>query len=312
MIKFSPKVADRGQVIGPSKIRAGGAGSFGAALGVATLILGLSGPVHAAPKKQLPVDPVTMGSVQIVNALSSDGLVTISVDGRVRARGVPSMASTSPLAVPAGAHRLVIASTSPSLSPPSLPVVGPQQRELSLEISAGSRRTAFLTGSVLTPQLVVVDSAANTPRSAKTARVVDLRAPTQRTTVRIGGVVAELGDGVLSAPVTVAGRAAIDVAGDATASQPALVSSEGPSYVFVVQGDDGVRTGSVRQNLVGLDSLRSPVPVVVPVHSSRFRFFAAIALVFAATGATISSMMVYRGRTRDDRVRGLMAKSFNF
>lgn len=311
VVKFDREPADSRQVTGPWMLRAHIAGTIGGVVGALVLIIGFSHPVDAASKKPAPIDPFTMGSVQIVNALSFDGAVTISLDGRVRARGVPSMASTSPLAVPAGAHRVVVTPTLPNSSVPTAAVNGPQPRELFIDLSAGSRRTAFLTGTVLSPQLVVVDTAKGATRASKTVQVVDLRAPVQRTAIRVGGQIAKPGSGDSSAPIAVPAKATIEVVGNGAASEPIQAPSNGPLYVFIAQIGDRASVGRVRQNVVGLDSLRSPAPVIVRPHRSSFRFFASIALVVAATGATLSSMMVYRGRIRDERVRGLMAKSFS-
>ncbi len=281
-----------------------------AALAMAT-VSSVAGPVLAVSgsKPSASSDPVTMGSVQIVNALSSDGPVTISVDGRVRARGVPKLATTSPMAVGAGTHRLEVASTSNvAVTAPGTPTR--DTPSLTLDLSPGARRTAFVTGTIGAPQLVVVDTPVGATRVAKTLQIVDLRPRSERSVVRVSGVSRTIdGDG-LSATFVVSSKPSFDVAGSGGLVEPSIDPTGGTTYLFVVGSGSQASLGAVRQNLAGIDSLRSPAPVIVHVRTSLSRFFASIALVVAATGGAISSMVVFRGRTRDDRVRGLMAKSF--
>ena len=289
-----------------------------AVLAMAT-VGGVAGPVLAASgaKSSASTDPITMGSVQIVNALSSVGPITISVDGRVRARGVPTMATTSPMAVGAGTHRIQVASTlnvantteAAGTAPTPTRVAG-DATLLTLDLSPGARRTAFIAGTIGAPWLVVVDTPTDATRVAKTRQIVDLRPAAGRSVVRVGGVPRTVNSDGLSSVFVVASDASFDVEGSAALSQRPINAAEGPTLLFVVGTGGQTSLGTVRQNLSGIDSLRSPTPIVLHSRPSLSRFFASIALVVAATGGAISSMVVFRGRTRDDRVRGLMAKSF--
>ena len=299
------------------KMRAGAVGAL-----IMVSVGSLVGPVLAASsaKSSVSADPITMGSVQIVNALSSVGPVTISVDGRVRARGVPTMAATSPMAVGAGTHRIHVVNTSDSANTSDTsnaagtaptPTRGAGSAALlTLDLSPGARRTAFVTGTINAPQLVVVDTPADATRLSKTLQIVDLRPPVSRSVVRVSGVRRTVNSNGLSSAFVVASDASFDVEGSAERSQRSMNPAEGPTLLFIVGIGSQTSLGTIRQNLSGIDSLRSPAPVVVHVRTSLSRFFASIALVVAATGGAISSMVVFRGRTRDDRVRGLMAKSF--
>ncbi len=308
VIKFGEELADRTAVIRQRR------GRTWATVAVLSALVTPGGAVSAASSKKAtaPVDPVTMGSVQIVNALSTDGLVTLTVDGRVRARGVPPLAATSPLAVSAGTHRIAVsvASRGANDATATRRAPAPAPIALVLDVAPGARRTAFLSGAAAAPQLVVVDTPEGEPGPKATLRVLDLRPVSKRTVVRVDGVVRPTAATGMGEPFVMSSRPDIEVAGGIAGLLPTFRPDDGPTYVFVAEGLERAVVGSVRHNLVGLDSLRTPAPVIVRQRQSLLRLLAAIALVIAATAGAISSMLVFRGRTREDRVRGLMAKSF--
>ncbi len=273
------------------------AAGFVASVAVVTVLLDLGGSASASKKPSIKlVDPVTMGSLQIVNALDGDSAVTVSVGGRVRARGVPSLEATAPVVVPSGDQVIRLGDSAEAIG-----------GSLALNVPAGSRRTLFLLGPAEAPSAAIVDVPERlTNVAARTARILDLRPLSFRTDVQVDGDVRVVDASGLSAAFSTDASARVFV--DGVSTTPNL--RPGTSIVFVTRRDGRSITSLLRQDLVGLDSLRSPVTPIVKVRQSPVRLVGALALMVAATMAALSSMAVFRSRSRDDRTRGLMAKSF--
>ena len=251
--------------------------------------------------------PVTMGSVQIVNALSDDLPMTLWIGNKVRARGVPLLVATSPIVVPGGRQQIRIAragTAQPARTTGAAEVSG----TITVDVPAGARRTVFVLGTPVAPRSIIVD--APDTDAAGTLRLVDLRAPGRRSLIRVNGLERTVDGTGVSAAFMVPGSPSISVDGVTTDVRPG--PSDQASLLFVADGPRGALAGSFRQAVVGLDSLRSAlVPVVVARRRSEFMpFYGSLALVIVATGAAVSSMLVFRSRTREDRVRNLMARSF--
>ena len=252
--------------------------------------------------------PVTMGSVQIVNALSDDVPMTLWIGNKVRARGVPLLVATSPIVVPGGRQQIRIAragTAQPARTTGAAEVSG----TIAVDVPAGARRTVFVLGTPVAPRSIIVDAPADTD-AAGTLRLVDLRSPGRRSLIRVNGLERTVDATGVSAAFMVPGSPTISVDGVTTDVRPG--PSDQASLLFVADGPRGALAGSFRQAVVGLDSLRSAlVPVVVARRRSALMpFFGSLALVIVATGASVSSMLVFRSRSREDRVRNLMARSF--
>jgi hypothetical protein len=266
-----------------------------ATAGVVLVVGGLATPVSAAKRAPVNVvDPVTMGALQIVNAIDGDAAVTVSVGGRVRARGVPSLVATAPVVVPAGDQVI-------SIGVGSAKAVG----SVSVNVPAGSRRTMFLVGRPDAPRVSFVD-APDRLASTRSVRLVDLRTPALRSAVHVGGVVRSVDASGVSAVFTTPASAPIVVDGTSTTAD----IKPGTSIVFVAERGRSVVASALGQSVVGLDSLRSPAPPIVRIRQSPMGLIGALALVITATIGALSSMSVFRSRSRDERTRGLMAKSF--
>jgi hypothetical protein len=266
-----------------------------AAAGLVVAVGGLATPVSAAKRAPAKViDPVTMGALQIVNAIDGDAAMTVSVGGRVRARGVPSLVATAPVVVPAGDQVI-------SIGVGSAEAVG----SVSVNVPAGSRRTMFLVGRPDAPRVSFVD-APDRLATTRSVRFVDLRAPGSRSAVQVSGVVRAVDASGVSTLFTTPASAPIVVNGTSTTAD----IKPGTSIVFVTDRGPRVVASALGQAVVGLDSLRSPAPPIVKVHQSPMRLIGALALVITATIGALSSMTVFRSRSRDERTRGLMAKSF--
>ena len=271
-------------------------GTVASVVSVAVLV-GLAGSASASKRPSTNVvDPVTMGSLQIVNALDGDSPITVSVGGRVRARGVPLLATTAPVVVPAGDQTVRVGDGPANVG-----------GSLALNVPAGSRRTLFLLGRPDSPSVVLIDSPEPLPDAdARMARILDLRPLSSRTDVLVDGRVRVVDASGLSEAFRAGSAARVIV--DGISTTPDL--RPGTSIVFLVERDGQTLIASLRQDLVGLDSLRSPVTPVVKLRQSPARLIGALALMIAATVAALSSMAVFRSRSRDDRTLGLMAKSF--
>lgn len=264
-----------------------------AAVGVAAFVASLGGPASAGKRTPVKVvDPVTMGALQIVNVIDGDAPLTVSVGGRIRARGVPALDTTAPVVVPSGVVRVDVGSAG---------VVG----SISVDVPAGSRRTMFVLGRADAPRVAFVDGPEKLAASPA-IRLVDLRSAAARSVVEVDGVARKVDANGISAWFTAAASPRVVVTG--VSSTPDI--GPGTSLVFVTERGSQTVATSVRQELVGLDSLRSPAIPVLKVHQSPVRLLGALALVISATIAALSSMSVFRARSRDDRTRGLMAKSF--
>lgn len=281
------------------------AGFLLAAASIGLPLVGAANPASASDSAPR-TDPVTMGSVQLVNAFSDPIPVTLSVGGRVRARGVPRGAWTAPIVVAGGTQRISV-SVATNSNQAAGSAGGP---DLTVDVAPGARRTVFLSGSVQSPTVVVVDAPTTKATSKKrTTSIVDLRSPARRTPFNVDGTATK---------VDVNGRSAMFAVGETTSISFAVTAPDvnvdmpaGASVLFVADTATGPMVAAVGHNLVGLDSLRTPI-VVVKDHTSPIRLYGALAVMVSATVGAISSMMVFRTRTRDDRVRGLMAKSFGF
>lgn len=268
-------------------------------------------PVGAAsgssPAAALAPGPVTMGSLQIVNALSGDLPMTLWIGNKVRARGVPKLVATSPIVVPGGRQQIRFARADNGQSartPGATEVSG----SIAVDVPAGSRRTVFVLGTPTAPRSIVVDAPAD-PAAARALRVVDLRPPGNRSLIRVNGLERSVDGAGVSAAFMVPGTPTISVDGVTTDVRPGTTHQA--SLLFVADGPRGALAGSFQQAVVGIDSLRSQLaPVVAPQRSSLVQFVGSMALVIVATAAAVSSMLVFRSRSREDRVRNLMARSF--
>lgn len=269
-------------------------------------------PVAAAttpgPVAAVAPGPVTMGSVQIVNALSGDLPMTLWIGNKVRARGVPSLVATSPIMVPGGRQQIRFARVDAGQSA-GQPGVAEASGTIAVDVPAGARRTVFVLGTPTAPRSIIVDAPADSD-AARALRVVDLRSPGRRSLIRVNGLERTVGGTGVSAAFMVLGSPTISVDGVTTDVRPG--TSGQASLLFVADGPRGALAGSFQQAIVGIDSLRSQlVPVVVArQRSSLVQFLSSLALVIVATGAAVSSMLVFRSRSREDRVRNLMASSF--
>ncbi len=249
--------------------------------------------------------PVTMGSVQIVNALSDDLPMTLWIGNKVRARGVPSLVATSAIVVPGGRQRITFAWADTRRSTPA-PAAAQASGTIVVDVPSGARKTIFVLGTPAAPRSIVVDA----PADSGALRVVDLRSPGRRSLIRVNGLERSIDASGVSAPFMVPGTPTITVDGVTTDIRPG--TSAQASLLFVTDGPRGALAGSFQQAVVGIDSLRSQVvPVVVErQRSSLGQFVGSLALVIVATAAAVSSMLVFRSRSREDRVRNLMARSF--
>ncbi len=252
--------------------------------------------------------PVTMGSLQVVNALSGDLPMTLWIGNKVRARGMPSLSATSPIVVPGGPQRIRFARAEREQSTRT-PATSAVSGTIAVDVPAGTRKTVFVLGTPTAPRSIVVDAPAD-PDAARTLRVVDLRSPGNRSLIRVNGLERSVGSNGVSAAFMVPGTPTISVDGVTTDVRPG--TSAQASLLFVADGPRGALAGSFRQAVVGLDSLRSQlIPVIAPrQRSSLVQFVGSLALVIVATAAAVSSMLVFRSRSREDRVRNLMARSF--
>ena len=108
------------------------------------------GPVGAvttpSPVAATAPGPVTMGSVQVVNALSGDLPMTLWIGNKVRARGVPSLAATLPIVVSGGRQqiRFARAESGQSTRAPISPAVS---GTVVVDVPPGARRTVFVLGT---------------------------------------------------------------------------------------------------------------------------------------------------------------------
>lgn len=252
--------------------------------------------------------PVTMGSLQVVNALTGDQPMTLWIGGKVRAIGVPAFSATSPIVVPGGAQRVRIARSEadrPSTggTPPTV------SGTLSIDVPAGTRRTLFVVGSPAAPRSVVVDALET--GVADRMRIVDLRSGPNRSTLRVNGLARPVDRSGVSETFVVPGLPVVSVDGVTTDARPEI--SDSSSLLFVADSPRGALAGGLTQGAVGLDSLRSQIVPVTVVRQSQslFGFFGALALVITATAAALSSMLVFRNRSREERVRSLMASSLS-
>lgn len=249
-----------------------------------------------------------MGSVQVVNALSGDLPMTLWIGNKVRARGVPSLAATLPIVVSGGRQqiRFARAESGQSTRAPISPAVS---GTVVVDVPPGARRTVFVLGTTTAPYSIVVDAPSDTD-VARALRVVDLRSPGRRSLIRVDGLERTVDATGVSAAFMVPGRPTISVDGVTTDTRPG--TSGQASLLFVADGPRGAIAGSLQQAVVGIDSLRSKLaPIVVPPQrSSLAQFVGSLALVVVATGTAVSSMLVFRSRSREDRVRNLMARSF--
>lgn len=283
-----------------------------AALCVLVPFAAAAAPVAAAttpsPVAAATPGPVTMGSLQIVNALSGDLPMTLWIGNRVRARGVPSLVATSPIVVPGGRQQIRFARAE-AVQATRTAVASPATGSITVDVPAGARRTVFVLGTPTAPRSIVVDSPADTD-GGRALRVVDLRSPGRRSLIRVDGVERTVDATGVSASFMVPGRPTVSVDGVTTDVRPG--ASDRASLLFVADGPRGALAGSFQQAAVGIDSLRSQLaPIVVPrERSSLVQFVGSLALVIVATGTAVSSMLVFRSRSREDRVRNLMARSF--
>jgi hypothetical protein len=174
-----------------------------------------------------------------------------------------------------------------------------------VNVPAGSRRTMFLVGRPDAPRVSFVD-APDRLASTRSVRLVDLRTPALRSAVHVGGVVRSVDASGVSAVFTTPASAPIVVDGTSTTAD----IKPGTSIVFVAERGRSVVASALGQSVVGLDSLRSPAPPIVRIRQSPMGLIGALALVITATIGALSSMSVFRSRSRDERTRGLMAKSF--
>ena len=268
-------------------------------------------PVAAAsapsPVAAVAPGPVTMGSLQIVNALSGDLPITLWIGNKVRARGVPSLAATSPILVPGGRQQIRFARADNGQSART-PGAAEVSGTIAVDVSAGARRTVFVLGTPTAPRSIVVDAPVDP--AARALRVVDLRPPGNRSLIRVNGLERSVDGTGVSAAFMVSGTPTISVDGVTTDVRPA--TTDQASLLFVADGPRGALAGSFQQAVVGIDSLRSQLaPIVVArQRSSLVPFVGSMALVIVATAAAVSSMLVFRSRSREDRVRNLMARSF--
>ena len=268
-------------------------------------------PVAAAsapsPVAAVAPGPVTMGSLQIVNALSGDLPITLWIENKVRARGVPSLAATSPILVPGGRQQIRFARADNGQSART-PGAAEVSGTIAVDVSAGARRTVFVLGTPTAPRSIVVDAPVDP--AARALRVVDLRPPGNRSLIRVNGLERSVDGTGVSAAFMVSGTPTISVDGVTTDVRPG--TTDQASLLFVADGPRGALAGSFQQAVVGIDSLRSQLaPIVVArQRSSLVQFLGSMALVIVATAAAVSSMLVFRSRSREDRVRNLMARSF--
>ena len=268
-------------------------------------------PVAAAsapsPVAAVAPGPVTMGSLQIVNALSGDLPITLWIGNKVRARGVPSLAATSPILVPGGRQQIRFARADNGQSART-PGAAEVSGTIAVDVSAGARRTVFVLGTPTAPRSIVVDAPVDP--AARALRVVDLRPPGNRSLIRVNGLERSVDGTGVSAAFMVSGTPTISVDGVTTDVRPG--TTDQASLLFVADGPRGALAGSFQQAVVGIDSLRSQLaPIVVArQRSSLVPFVGSMALVIVATAAAVSSMLVFRSRSREDRVRNLMARSF--
>ena len=268
-------------------------------------------PVAAAsapsPVAAVAPGPVTMGSLQIVNALSGDLPITLWIGNKVRARGVPSLAATSPIVVPGGRQQIRFARADNGQSART-PGAAEVSGTIAVDVSAGARRTVFVLGTPTAPRSIVVDAPVDP--AARALRVVDLRPPGNRSLIRVNGLERSVDGTGVSAAFMVSGTPTISVDGVTTDVRPG--TTDQASLLFVADGPRGALAGSFQQAVVGIDSLRSQLaPIVVArQRSSLVPFVGSMALVIVATAAAVSSMLVFRSRSREDRVRNLMARSF--
>lgn len=268
-------------------------------------------PVAAAsapsPVAAVAPGPVTMGSLQIVNALSGDLPITLWIGNKVRARGVPSLAATSPIVVPGGRQQIRFARADNGQSART-PGAAEVSGTIAVDVSAGARRTVFVLGTPTAPRSIVVDAPVDP--AARALRVVDLRPPGNRSLIRVNGLERSVDGTGVSAAFMVSGTPTISVDGVTTDVRPG--TTDQASLLFVADGPRGALAGSFQQAVVGIDSLRSQLaPIVVArQRSSLVQFLGSMALVIVATAAAVSSMLVFRSRSREDRVRNLMARSF--
>lgn len=249
-----------------------------------------------------------MGSLQIVNALSGDLPMTLWIGNKVRARGVPRLVATSPIVVSGGRQQIRFARADNGQSART-PGAAEVSGSIAVDVPAGSRRIVFVLGTPTAPRSIVVDAPAD-PAAARALRVVDLRPPGNRSLIRVNGLERSVDGAGVSAAFMVPGTPTISVDGVTTDVRPG--TTDQASLLFVADGPRGALAGSFQQAVVGIDSLRSQLaPVVVaPQRSSLVQFVGSMALVIVATAAAVSSMLVFRSRSREDRVRNLMARSF--
>lgn len=250
--------------------------------------------------------PITMASLQVVNALSGNVTMTLWVDGKVRARGVPPLSSTSPIVVSAGRKQIRIArEQSGAAGTGAIAAAG----SFVVDALPGSQRTVFVFGTPAAPRKIMVDASGDRDVT-KQMRLVDLRTTPSRTPIRVNGLARAVDSSGVSAAFAVSGPPSVTVDGVTTAVTKRL--SEDASLLFVADSTRGAVAGSLIQPVVGVDSLRSQVvPVVVTrVRQSLVHLVGSLALVGMATVAAVSSMLVFRSRSREDRVRNLMARSF--
>ena len=286
--------------------------SLTAALCVLVPFVASVAPVAAvstpSPVAAVAPGPVTMASLQIVNALSGDVPMTLWIGNKVRARGVPKLAATSPILVRGGRQliRVAIADTGESTRTAAVSGV---TGSIAVDVPAGARKTVFVLGTPTAPRSIIVDAPADAA-ATPALRVVDLRAPGKRSLIRVNGRERTVDGTGVSAAFTVPGTPLISVDGITTDVRPG--TTDQASLLFVADGPRGALVGSFQQAVVGVDSLRSQLaPIVTPrQRSSLVQFVGAMALVIVATAAAVSSMLVFRSRSREDRVRNLMARSF--
>ncbi len=258
-----------------------------------------------APEPAVVRGPVTMGSLQVVNALNGDQPMTLWIGDKVRARGVPMFSATSPIVVPGGSQRIRVATSTAGRSAPGAARVA--GGSITIDVPPGTRRTLFVVGSSSSPRTVVVDALGAEASGQK--RIVDLRASPNRSTLRVNGLARPVGRGGVSDVFAVSGTPVVSVDGVTTDARPGI--SEASSLLFVVDSSRGAVAGALTQGALGLDSLRSQIvpEKIIRQRQSLFGFFGSLALVITATVAAVSSMLVFRSRSREDRVRSLMASS---
>jgi hypothetical protein len=265
--------------------------------------LGVPAPVSGAPTDKTAI---TMGSVQIVHAIDSMRTLNVSLQGKVRARGVPRLAVTAPLAVSAGDGALSVVVNEAAASSPT---------RIDLMVKAGARRTVFLVGTPTNVRSVVVDSLpsdgsadSSSAKRGRDLQIVDLRPAAERSPVTVGGKTHALSPDGVSQRFMSTGALRVELNGQA--SPDVSPNLTGPLLLVVTRAPDGDHVMALRHNTSDVNGLRTQVVAKVRVPGPPLAsLIVSLLVILAATAMALSSMMSLRVRMREDRVRNRMAQT---